>query len=613
MPLSTSLRDRLIAADPGLTRLYMAARATGAVGIALAILALVARQEHLPLTVPLLGAALGMTWAISVNDRTTREQRATTLLLWLPAAAMLTLGTFTAPHRILSDALFAIVLFFSVYVRRYGPRWFAIGMVSVLAYFFALFLRATFAHLPWLLLALAVTTACTYVLRFYALKDDPQTAFRNAVAAFRARQRLITATIADAAACGTWTRRLQRRLNHHVFRLNETAIALDDLLAPVDAGEQRAAVLDAEMATADAAEAAARDPHAPVDLPVLRISPPSFAAAEWTPRGVFKAGTQIETNVFSATTRQAVQMMLAAIASMIAGELLSPQRWYWAVLTAFVVFSGTTSSGETLRKAWSRVAGTAAGVIAGLVVALLVRGNHAAALTLLFVFLFAGVYGMRLSYAVMTFGITAVLSLLYVLLGYFTDQLMLLRLAETIAGAALGGIAATFVLPIHTEHVVSSVIAEALARLSDAVEKSAARLEGDRTADPLPAVRAYDESFQTARAQLLPLIYSLRIRPDETLRTRLLMLAACGYSLRVLTSIGYEAPAGCRVDEIRTLERRVQQQIKAAIAVVTDGKTPVPADEELPSPAGSTALVHLERIDRAVHRLAASFNGATSA
>ncbi len=609
MQLSGTFRDRLVAADPGLTRLFMAMRATGAVGLALAVLLAVARWQHLPLTVPLLGAALGMTWAISVNDPSPRDQRITTALLWLPAAAMLTLGTFTAPHHILSDAIFAITLFCSVYVRRYGPRGFAIGMVAVLSFFFALFLRATFAQLPWLLFALAVTTICTYLLRFYVFPDRPEHAFYNGTAAFRARQRLIAETIAQAAAQGEWTRRLRRRLNHHLFRLNETAISLDDVLRDIDEPELRAAVLDAELATEDIAERALRSPTSRVDIPALRVSAPSSAPTDWTPRGVFKVGTQIEMGRLDPTTRQGIQLALAAIASMIAGEFLSTQRWYWAVLTAFVVFSGTTSAGDTMRKAWSRVAGTALGVAAGVIAAQFVRSSQPAAMILLFLFLFVAVYGLRLSYALMTFGITAVLSLLYVLLGYFTDQLLLLRLIETAIGAACGGIAATLVLPIHTERVVKSVIAEALNRLSKAIEAATLRLSGDLNADPLQAARLYDEAFQSVRAQLLPLIYTLRMRPDELLRSRMLMLAACAYSLRGLASLAYEAPADCSADSIRAMERHVQAQIRIALERLNDGSADVVPFEQPEGKSDSTAIMHLERIDRSVHRLAASFSG----
>jgi hypothetical protein len=604
MQLTHTLRDRFVAADPGLTRLLMAARATAAVASTLVVLVAASYRLHLPATVPLMGAALGMTWAIAVNDTAPRDQRITTLLLWLPGAACLTLGTFSAKNRLLSDMLFICVLFGSVYIRRYGPRAYAMGMVAVLAFFFALFLRASFAQLPWLLFALAVTTACTYLVRFSILRDRPHFAFRNALAAFRARQRLIRETIGEARRERRWTFRLQRRMNHHVFRLDETAIALDDLLRSTQASEDRARVLDAELRTEQQVERVMSDVHACANIELLELQEPRFGDTSWTPRGLFKVGTQIDTGRFRPATRQAIQLTLAAIPAMAVGEFLSAQRWYWAVLTAFVVFSGTTSAGETLRKAWSRVAGTALGVAAGAVVAILVRGNDVAAFALLFVFLFVAVYGLRLSYAVMTFGITAVLSLLYVLLGLFTDQLLGLRLLETAIGAAFGGAAATLILPIRTQRVVQSVTAETLNRLRRAVDDTASTLTGDASTDPLPAVRAYDEAFQTMRSQLLPLIYNLRLRPDFTLRTRMLLFAACGYSLRALASLAIEAPEDCPVETIRRVRRHVEAQIDTALHRLNDGTVSLPpAEPEGGNDDGSAAVLHLERIDRFVHRL----------
>lgn len=601
------LYDRIVAADPGSTRLFMAARATGAVGISLAILAALARWQHLPLTVPLLGAALGMIWAIAVNDPSPREQRVTTLLLWLPAAAMLSLGTFTAANRAISDILFIFVLFASVYIRRYGPRGFAIGVVAVLAFFFSLFLRASFATMPWLLVALAVTALCTYFLRFYLLPDRPRQAFRSALHAFRARQRLIAGTIEQAAASNGWTRRLERALNHHVFRLNETAIALDDVLRETEDADTRARVLDAELATVEIAERALRDPRVCAEIPLLRMELPVLAAGEWTPRGVFNAGTQVETRFLQPTSRQALQLSLAAIPAIVTGEFISVQRWYWAVLTTFVVFIGTTSAGDTLRKGWSRIAGTALGVLAGVLVATFVRGSHAAALALLFVFLFIAVYCLRLSYAVMTFGITAVLSLLYVMLGLFTDHVLVVRLIETAVGAAFGGAAATLVFPIRTQRVLESVTVETLKRLRAAVNQVVLRLQGDTQADPVEATRNYDEAFQSLRAQLLPLIYMMRIHPDERLRSRLLLFGACGYSLRALTRIAYESPKDCPLEDIRALRAHVDAQIESALKRLNGESVDISPPEPAQPHAESLSLAHLARIDRAVHRLAVIF------
>ncbi|BBY22833.1 hypothetical protein MSTO_30380 [Mycobacterium stomatepiae] len=52
----------------------------------------------------------------------------------------------------------------------------------------------------------------------------------------------------------------------------------------------------------------------------------------------------------SQTTRQAIQVTIAASLAIITGELVSPARWFWAVIATFVIFAGTNSWGETLTK-----------------------------------------------------------------------------------------------------------------------------------------------------------------------------------------------------------------------------------------------------------------------
>ncbi len=73
--------------------------------------------------------------------------------------------------------------------------------------------------------------------------------------------------------------------------------------------------------------------------------------------------------------RQAVQVGVATSLAIMAGELISPARWYWAVIAAFVVFAGTSSRGDVLSRGWARVVGTAGGLVAGMLLAFAVAGN----------------------------------------------------------------------------------------------------------------------------------------------------------------------------------------------------------------------------------------------
>ena len=71
-------------------------------------------------------------------------------------------------------------------------------------------------------------------------------------------------------------------------------------------------------------------------------------------------------------------MAVAASLAIVIGEALSPSRWYWAVIAAFVIFAGTNSWNETLTKGWARLIGTVLGVPAGVLVATVVSGNSSA-------------------------------------------------------------------------------------------------------------------------------------------------------------------------------------------------------------------------------------------
>lgn len=75
------------------------------------------------------------------------------------------------------------------------------------------------------------------------------------------------------------------------------------------------------------------------------------------------------------TTRLALQITIAASLATVVGEAISASRWYWAVLTAFIVFVGTTTRGDILTRAYRRVAGTATGILVG-VVAVWVAHDH---------------------------------------------------------------------------------------------------------------------------------------------------------------------------------------------------------------------------------------------
>ena len=177
-----------------------------------------------PLTVALLGVVITMVASRSVNEPDPRQQRITMALLPVPAALAITAAAVLAPHTVASDVVFVMVVFTAAYIRRFGARGRALGMVAFMAYFFTLYLRASISELPWMIGAVAVGTVCTFVMTTYVLPDRPERVLRATIRALRARMAIVVDTTAEAVRTGRFDERRRRRMRARTIRLNETAL-----------------------------------------------------------------------------------------------------------------------------------------------------------------------------------------------------------------------------------------------------------------------------------------------------------------------------------------------------------------------------------------------------
>ncbi|WP_134736015.1 FUSC family protein [Amycolatopsis sp. CFH S0078] len=176
-------------------------------------------------------------------------------------------------------------------------------------------------------------------------------------------------------------------------------------------------------------------------------------------------------------SRQAVQGAIAGALAILAGKQLSDARYYWAVLAAFVMFTGTATRTETFLKGFNRVLGTFVGLAASIGLAALTAGNAAAVLATICASMFFGFYLIRLSYAYMIFFVTIMVGQLYSVLHEFSPGLLLLRLEETAIGAAVGLLVALLVTPLSTRDTVRTVRNNLLGALHEVLTAAAARLE----------------------------------------------------------------------------------------------------------------------------------------
>ena len=321
------------------------------------------------------------------------------------------------------------------------------------------------------------------------------------------------------------------------------------------------------------------------------------------------------------TTKQAIQVAVAASLAIVVGELVSPSRWYWAVIAAFVIFAGTNTWNETLTKGWARLIGTALGVPAGVLVAAVVSGNRTASLVLIFVCVFCSLYFLKVAYSMMTFWITTMLALLYGLLGEFSYGLLLLRIEETAIGAVIGVTVAILVLPTNARTAMRNDARTFLTTLADVIETSVATLFGHEvTASPTDKARQLDRDLQQFRTTAKPLAAGVGgISGRHSIRHGQRMLAACDRYGRTLArnSERFERPSERLADAITSAATHIQHSIDVLTAALDGGRTGtvVPATDFLD--AAETlgrqhhadhsarqrllAIVHaLRQIDRAV-------------
>ncbi|WET76407.1 FUSC family protein [Amycolatopsis sp. QT-25] len=210
-------------------------------------------------------------------------------------------------------------------------------------------------------------------------------------------------------------------------------------------------------------------------------------------------------------TRSAIQAVVGGGLAVLGGELVSSQRWYWAVLTVFVVFIGSSTAGATFVKGVRRLGGTLIGIVGGLVLTLLVSGSVPATLALILVCVFGMVYMARVSQVIMAFFVTSMLGLLYSLLGTFSIEVLWIRVAETAVGAAAGVLAAVVIVPVRTRAVMLDDVSALLEELDEFVEKAAGLLTGAENVSVIEKSRDLDRAVDKVRTTIEPLTHPVNL------------------------------------------------------------------------------------------------------
>ncbi len=638
-------RGRVLASDPGLTRLRQATGTVVALSSAIVVefgfARLVGASAQSSVVMVLLGAVLAMMGSMALTGTSAWGKAKVAVFFPVAIGTGLTVGALVQANTSLRLAMFVVMSFLAVYVRRFGLPFFFYGFMGWMGFFFASFLKATPGMVPGLVVAAAVAAGWVWLLSVTVLRTDPATVLRRTMGAFSGRARAAARAAADLLEAGPGDgprqRRVRRRLATCQAGVTEAALmaeawseergalpsgwsapalrrrlldaqqSIDRVIGAAHAlvggdpalVDRAVAVLDALGRHSDAstrrvaqdldAAVSASAEDAPgraasrrlvvavldhLDLRAERDTPPTvdpvadFGAAAPLMMGNLPGSPAVARDVtargfawnpitrLDLTTRQSVQVALAGAVAVVAGYELSPKRYYWAVIAAFVTFTGTATRSEVFIKGWNRVLGTLLGLVAAIWAAHLTVGHTGAVVGTILLCVFLGFYLIRVSYAYMIFFVTVMIGQMYTILGMFSDRLLLLRLEETVVGAVAGAAVALVVTPLSTRDTVRSARDGLLGSLADLLDAAADWLERDEDRPDLDALaRALDD-----RARRLQLVARPLTRPlvwgNHSPRTRhrlALHLAAVARARALVvdlrqrpTAHPQDAAAGCR-------------------------------------------------------------------
>lgn len=580
-------RDWLLANDPALSRLRMGSRVTLSILLSFAVLLLI----HM-LIVPLptasygLGIVLSIEGGVAVRDKGSTSQLITRLLGCLASLVVVGIAAALESQRVLSDFIFLVVIFLASSARVYGPRGFAIGMFAFTSYFMGSYFHPTIGELPFVLIGPVVSALVSHWVRAVLLPDNWRRDLLRSLESVRGRINQILFKLAALAAEGKVDEADRQELRQLEDRLKEVVLMAESFIprppggvfdgASAPAAELAIRLFDAHLATESAIVLSYQSApsfvlvHAVIedDKAVLSAQEKKAVAdMEGQPQGEtarallwlgaarrqlvetidtgrrtdfaeiasveeVSTPTAVDFSLKNPVMRSALQITLAAAIAMTLGLALSRERWFWAVLASFLVFSNTNSRGDTAIKALQRSIGTLFGIAFGLVLASLLSHQMGIAIAVLIVCVFLAFYFLQISYATMTFFISIVLCLVYGMMGVLTFDLLKLRLEETLIGAVAGTLVAFLVLPARTRGTLDAALAkwfETLKELLSAIS--------DKKSQPELIVisQKVDACYRdiTLAARPLGSTWSIVTRPGQIRQTLAIFLSVTYWS-RVL-------------------------------------------------------------------------------
>jgi uncharacterized membrane protein YccC len=637
--------DLLFPPDPGGLRLLAALRATLAGVVTFFMVMLLGTVTAVQVSDRVLGFAIALYITVSVRESSPRRQFATMALAPFAAFATTMLTSLLLEQPLAAALAAPPLMFILAYGAARGPRYAALGTVALIAYIIGLVAHQPPDTLPIRFFVLLLAASNAALIRGVLLPERPQAELNRLRRAIHAGLARVLGAIAAALAAGGWTGPARAALRRDVDRLGEMIMLAQARLAALAAelpgqGGIWLHLLEVELAVEHVARVALADLATPADrVPLIATlealqkgsqAPPHQSAAglakalallvqvlREVPRAAPQPAAPPPSPANTASSlRPAFQTLIATGLAIVGGELVSPHRWYWAAFTAYVMFQGTRSRGESIGKGVQFMIGTLAGVVLGMLAATLLSGHEILTLAAIIAAVFLAFQANGPAYGVMVFWITIILGLMFGMLGYFPPDLLMLRLAEAAVGAACGALVASLVLVREERAAIQDATIAFLRALGLLVDAAAHTLLDGTPQPDLPArIMAAEADFRDLTSAAQAEYTGLPAGADEGLRRRMLLIGACDGWARELGEISLQSAEPVDPALSGALRRVVSRIDMRLVGLINRSSAGV----EVPPDASETAesLVHVApdersrevvflvlRIDAALARLA---------
>ncbi|PRX22418.1 fusaric acid resistance family protein [Paraburkholderia sp. BL18I3N2] len=523
--------DRLLAADPGLVRLHTALRvALACLLTGVATIAWTVSQDQ-PITLAAPGILFAMVAPLFVRDARRTAWFGTLFCLYLCACVCFAMASVLSLYPLAGDAGFLLVMFIGMLCQACGPRALGCAMLGVVCFYLGLYLHPSTAHLVQSLLLSAFGPLMVALVGRVIVPMRVAASFRLAVHTVTLRaSRVLHAPVAA-----------------HLSALNEAALSLEEQLAllnPSEAETIRERIVEVEVAAGQYAFASGpADDAVKARTDVLRHA--IARLKEIAQRGAMRRDSSALTGALVTLTAPqrfadlrsklcwlpATRATTAALLAMLIGHSLSPERWFWAVITTFVVFLGTRSRADTVYRGAQRLVGTLAGALVSVLLVAPLHDSPVLLVIAMVLCVFGWAYYILSAYAPGVFFITVLVGLVYGELGFAMGPLVELRIEEVLVGCLVSFAVAMLMMPLAATRHVEARLAAVLGTLRDVVRLSGA---GAQAADAVAAMRKLDRSWHDLRIALRPLQTQRVVvwNPDVELATGSLL--CCLHWARVL-------------------------------------------------------------------------------